>query len=374
MLTAIIVIVVFSLLILVHELGHLFAAKKLGVSVEVFSLGMGKRLFGIKMGGTDYRLSLFPFGGYCKMAGEEPGEAKGASDELFAKPVGHRFWIMASGSLTNYLFAFLLFSVIFVIGAPNPISPNKVGGLLNNYPAEEAGIRVGDIVTSIDDIRTETWEDVLKAINKGVPQNGLLKITVTREKESLTFNLRPKLSDVKGPGGKIESRAVIGISPAIDFLPGVNPVKAVYRGGKHLLGLTLLTYKMFWLLLTGAIPVKESLSGPIGIAYFIGKMADLGMVPLLIITAHISMALAIFNLLPFPVLDGGHILFLALEKLRGKPLSLKAQEAIANVAVFILIAFAVFVSFQDVKKFTPLGKLGMKHGEAATPMSNTPAK
>jgi regulator of sigma E protease len=116
-----------------------------------------------------------------------------------------------------------------------------------------------------------------------------------------------------------------------------------------------MTYKGIWLLATGGLPVKKSVSGPIGIGFLIGQAAKMGIVPLLVITAHISMALAVFNLLPFPVLDGGHAIFLGIEKLRGKPLSIKTQEIITQAALILLIAFALFVSWQDIIKFTPLG-------------------
>ena len=140
MLAILMVIIVFSILILIHEAGHLFAAKKIGVRVEAFSLGMGKRLFGVKIGDTDYRVSLIPFGGFCKMAGEDPEESEGKDYEFGSKPVGHRFWVLVAGSLSNYIFAFLLFWMVFMVGVP--VLSNGVGQLLNGYPAKEAGIKV----------------------------------------------------------------------------------------------------------------------------------------------------------------------------------------------------------------------------------------
>jgi len=143
----------------------------------------------------------------------------------------------------------------------------------------------------------------------------------------------------------------------------------------QLVTITAMTYKMIWLLLTGGMPLKGTLSGPIGIAYFIKDAAHMGIVPLMLITAHISLALAIFNLLPFPVLDGGHVVFLLIEKLRGKPVSVKAQEMVSQVAVILLITFAVFVSWQDVLRFTPVGKLKMfKQDNSASIQSGTSEK
>jgi regulator of sigma E protease len=354
LLIVILVLAVFSVLILVHEAGHLLAAKKLGVAVEVFSLGFGKRICGFKSGGTDYRISLLPFGGYVKMAGEDPSEATGREYELSSKPAGHRFWIMVAGALTNYIFAFILFSVIFMIGVPT--LSNEIGQVLKGYPAEKAGVRVGDKVLSVSGKKVEYWDDIVAAIRKDPAGETVLDFEIMRGKRVMHLDIRPDVSRVTNIFGQTISRPMVGIAPQSKILSvSYDPLRAVYFGGKRLLALTGMTYKGIWLLLTGGMPVKTSVSGPIGIAHLMGQAARLGMVPLLVITAHISMALAIFNLLPIPVLDGGHVIFLAIEKLRGKPLSVKMQEIITQVALVLLIAFVLFVSWQDLLKFTPLG-------------------
>ena len=355
MLTGIAVFVVFGVLILIHEAGHLFAAKKAGIEVEVFSLGMGKRLFGIKIGETDYRVSLIPFGGYCKMAGDDPQEAEGKPNEIGSKPVGHRFWVMAAGSITNYIFAFLLFSIIFMMGVPTLSS--TVGQVLGGYPAEKSGIREGDEILAINGLKTTDWEDILNAIKKESAEGASLRIDIKRDNKDMSVNVEPDVSQVTNVFGQTISRPMIGIGPANKLLAvSYGPLEAIYHGGKKLVELTGMTYRMMWLLIKGGMPVKGSLSGPIGIAFFIKQAASMGIVPLLVITAHISMALAIFNLLPFPVLDGGHIVFLLIEKLRKRPLSVRVQDVITNVAFVLLISFALFVTWQDVIRFTPFGK------------------
>jgi regulator of sigma E protease len=135
-----------------------------------------------------------------------------------------------------------------------------------------------------------------------------------------------------------------------------NIFKAVSEGAKRLITLTVFTYKGLWLLITGGLPVRESVTGPIGIAFLIGEAARMGFVYLMSIMAHINIALAVFNLLPFPILDGGHVLFLGIEKLRGKPVSVRVQESIGQVALYILIAFALFVSWNDIMRHLPFGK------------------
>ena len=355
MLTIFVVLAVFSVLILVHEAGHLLTAKKFGIDVEVFSLGMGKRICGIKRGGTDYRISMIPFGGYIKMSGEDPSEASGGEGEFASKPVGQRFWVVASGALTNYIFAFILFCIIFMIGVPT--LSNEVGQVLNSYPAEKAGIKVGDEILSINGEKMEYWDDIVKAIReKSSGEQVTLDMELLRDDQAMTVKVIPDIYTVTNIFGQTISRPMIGIAPQNKVLSvRYGPLRAVYSGGQRLIALTGMTYKGIWLLITGGMPVKTSVSGPIGIAHIMGQAARLGIVPLLIITAHVSMALAIFNLLPFPVLDGGHIIFLIIEKLRGRPLSIKVQEVVTQVALVLLIAFALFVSWQDIIKFTPLG-------------------
>ncbi|MBD3380264.1 MAG: RIP metalloprotease RseP [Candidatus Omnitrophica bacterium] len=355
LLTVIVVVVVFSFLVLIHEAGHLFAAKKAGIKVEAFSLGMGKRLFGITKGGTDYRVSLLPFGGYCKMAGDDPQESEGKDDEFLAKPVGHRFWVVAAGALTNYIFAYILFSVIFMIGVPT--LSNRVGEVLKGYPAEEAGVKAGDRIISINGGEVRYWDDIVENIKKNAREGKALTVSVERGDHIRELPVEPDISKVKNIFGQTITRPLIGIAPQSELLSvSYGPVEAFYHGGRKLLGLTAMTYKGVWLLVTGGMPVKASVSGPIGIAHLMGKAARVGIVPLLIITAHVSMALAIFNLLPFPVLDGGHILFLGIEKIRNKPISARTQDVITNIALALLIAFALFISWNDLMKFTPLGK------------------
>lgn len=372
MLTAIIVLIVFSVLVVIHEAGHLIAAKRFGIGVEVFSVGMGKKLFGVKVGGTEYRVSLFPIGGYCKMAGEDPNEAKGMEHELGSKPPGHRFWVMVAGSLTNYVFAFILFSVIFMMGVPT--LSNKVGELLQGYPAQSAGIVKGDRIVEINGMKIKYWDDVLLAIKEGSSKETPLNIKLERNASMLDLKVQPKISEMTNIFGQKISRPMLGIGPENEILSvSYGPVKAIQLGGEKLIETTVMTYKMIWLVLTGGVQVKDSLSGPIGIVYFIKEAAHMGMIPLLIITAHLSLALAIFNLLPFPVLDGGHVIFLLIEKLRGKPISIRAQEAITNVALVFLITFAVFVSWQDVKRFTPVGKMKAFNQEAVPEKEAAPA-
>ena len=351
MLTFIVVLFVFSLLIIIHELGHMIVAKRLGVRVERFSLGFGKKIFGIKKGDTEYILSIFPFGGYVKMAGDNPAESKGTPDEFFSKSPFKRFLIVAGGPLTNYVFAFILFTSIFIIGMPTYMT--RVGKLLPDYPAAESGLKVGDVIVAIEDRDIKYWDDLVEIVRddtSGEP----LDFKIKRAEKTIDLEIAPKIIKTRNIFGQETIIGMIGIAPQQDIVfVRHNILQAAMLGGKKLFKLTALTYKGLWLLITGGLPVKESVTGPIGIAFLIGEAAKMGFIYLLTIMAHINMALAIFNLLPFPVLDGGHILFLAIEKMRGRPVSPRAQEIASQIALYILIAFAVFISWNDITRFLP---------------------
>ena len=289
------------------------------------------------------------------MEGEDPGEARDSENGLHSKSVGARFWIMASGAIMNYIVAFVLFWVIFMMGVPT--LSNEVGEVLKGYPAEEAGILTGDVIVGIGGRNVEYWEDIVESIRQDSTNESVLVFDVIRSNTELAIEVIPSISTVTNIFGQKISRPMIGIGPKDKILSvSYGPFKAFYHGGKKLLSLSAMTYRGIWLMITGGMPLKTSVSGPIGIMYFMNQAARSGVVPLLIITAHVSMALAIFNLLPFPVLDGGHIVFLAAEKITGRPVSAKIQEYLTNAALAALIALAIFVSWQDVLKFTPLGK------------------
>ena len=226
-----------------------------------------------------------------------------------------------------------------------------VGKLLSDYPAAKSGIKASDHIVEINGAKVEYWDDLVKIVQKdtsGAP----LDFKVKRGPRILDFKIAPKVIKTKNIFGQKTTIGMIGISPEekIVFIKH-GPIEAIALGARRLFALTGMTYKGLWLLVTGGLPVKESVTGPIGIAVLIGRAASLGFVYLLSIMAHINIALAVFNLLPFPILDGGHILFLGIEKLRGKPVSARTQEIIGQVALYLLIALALFISWNDVTRF-----------------------
>jgi len=340
---------VLSVLVIVHEFGHFIVAKRLGVRVERFSLGFGSKIASVKKGDTEYVLSAIPLGGYVKMSGDDPSEKlTGQSWEFLSRSIGDRFQIIFAGPLFNYVLAFLIFSVIFMFGTPTLTT--EVGGLLKGYPAEAQNIKVGDKVIAIDGKKVQFWEDMTEIIHKHF--EGPMNVTLERGGKLMELEIMPLVRETKDIFGNKTRIALLGVTPS----QHMEKVKYGFfqsfsMGFKKLMQLTVMTYKALFAILVGKMSFKESMTGPIGIFIITGKAAYLGLIYVFHLMAILSASLAIFNLLPFPVLDGGHILFLALEKLRGRPLSLKAQEIITNVGISFLILLMVFIFYADIMKF-----------------------
>jgi len=342
------VVIVFAILVLVHEFGHFVTAKRIGVRVEKFSIGFGKKLFGFKKGDTEYVVSTIPLGGYVKLAGENPDEeTSGAPWELPSRSIWERFLIFVSGSFFNLLSAFVIISVLFMSGdTAIPTNSNVVGKVIEEYPAQAAGLKDGDKILSIDSVEVKTWQDITSIIhkNKGVP----VLLLAERKNRKFKKRITPRTEEHKDIFGRPITMSFIGIAPEM-ITKRYNPLMSFVMGGKSTILMTGKVYQGLWLMLTRQVSFKN-VAGPIGIFQITGQAAKSGIIPLLSLFAIISINLAVINLMPFPVLDGGHVLFLGLEKLRGRPLSKKTQETITQIALYVLIALIVFVSYNDVMR------------------------
>jgi len=268
--------------------------------------------------------------------------------------VGERSRIIFAGPLLNYILAFFIFSFVFIIGSPTLTS--KVGRVMPGYPGELAGIRQGDRIIKINNKDVNYWEDVTKIVHTN--QKPQMELRIERDGKLMDFIIKPKDEEIKTLFGSKRKVMLIGIMPSEEVRHmRYSILKSFYMGGQKLLALSYITYRALWATLTGAIPFKESVTGPIGIFYITGQAAKLGFVYLLQLMGVLSASLAIFNLLPVPILDGGHILFLAIEKLRRKPLSTKAQEIITQVGLYLLILLMVFIFYNDFMRFGIFGKI-----------------
>jgi len=346
MIATLIFILILSLLIVVHEFGHFIVARKNGVRVEKFSLGFGKRIISRKKGHTEYSLNLIPLGGYVKMAGDNLEECKGKSYEYFSKPPGKRFQIIIAGPLLNYLLGFVFFWLIFCLGYPTLTT--KIGGLVDGFGAQTAGLRVGDQILSLDNRKVYNWNDLQKEIqrNKSAPS---VNIMVLREGKEIEVAVPLQQKSGLDAFGQKRSITLIGITPFDQVTEARHgPIGSIFLAAQKTLDLTITTYKGLWFLATGRISMRESMAGPLEIFFMTSKAASLGLVAVLHLIAALSISLAIFNLLPVPVLDGGHVLLLGIEKVRGKPLGAATERVLTNIGFSLLLTLVVLVTYNDI--------------------------
>lgn len=342
---------------MIHEFGHFIVAKRMGVRVEKFSFGFGPKIFSVKKGDTEYLISAIPLGGYVKMSGDEPGEAlKGDRSEFLSRSIAERFGIIFAGPLLNYILAFFIFSAVFMFGSPTLTT--EVGSLLDDYPAAKSGVLAGDRVVQVDGKDVKHLEDMTALIHDHL--DGPIRLKIERKNGSVELRIQPVVREVKDIFGGKKRIALLGIAPS-QKIENIRYgfIQSFGMGFRKLIDLTVITYRALWSMITGSLSFKESMTGPIGIFIITGKAAKMGLIYIVHLMGLLSASLAIFNLLPLPVLDGGHIMFLIIEKFRGRPLSVKTQEAIANAGVAFLIALTVLIFYNDIIKFgvfKPLAK------------------
>jgi len=349
MITFFIFLLILGVLITIHEFGHFIVAKRLGVRVEKFSFGFGKRILSKKKNGTEYSISLIPLGGYVKLAGDSQEEFKNNPDEYLSKKPSQRAQIIFSGPLLNYVLGFLCFWLIFFIGYPTLTT--KVGGLIEGFGAKDAGIQVGDKIIAVDDKKVDFWEDLQRAI-QAKKTSVKVSLSVLRENKEYIIEVKIKEKQLDDVLGQKRSVGLIGIMPKDEIVKVKHGLlKSFILGINKTLDLTILTYKALWRMILGKLSMRESITGPLGIFYITSKAANLGMIALLHLVAVLSVSLGIFNLLPLPVLDGGHIVLLAIEKIRGRQLNVKTERIITQIGFTLIVSLAIFATYNDLLRF-----------------------
>lgn len=338
-------LLVLSLLVVVHEFGHFLMAKLAGVKVERFSIGFGPVLFGKKFAGTEFVFSLLPLGGFVKMAGENPGEAEGKAWEFNSKPLGWKFLIVFAGPFMNALLAFFLFAAVFTTGQPMVLA--KIGKIMDRTPAQAAGLQVNDTILSVNGKNVRFWEDVLREVRVGGEK---ILLVVDRKGSSWDVTVHPKLEPL--PSGEKKVVPFIGIAPAneVEYIKHPFP-EACVLAFKRVADMTVMILYSFGLMFSGALSFKDSVTGPIGIYFMTGQAAQMGASYLLYFMGSLSVSLFVLNLLPIPVLDGGHVLFILIEKIKGSPLRESVKEKMTQGGMIALLALMAFVIFQDVHRF-----------------------
>ena len=350
-------IVVLGILIFVHELGHFLVAKLFKVKVLKFSLGFGPKLISKTLGETEYLISAFPLGGYVKMLGENPDETDEEEDQersFAAKPVWNRFFIVLAGPVFNLLFSVLLFFLIFlVMGIPENRDTTEIGKVSPQSPAAVAGIEVGDRIIGIDGREISSWMEVLTTVSESEGRE--LEFTMVRGGEELVIPIAPRIDSVTNVfGEEVEQRYMIGIvkKEQIDYRRA-GLFDALQAGVWQTWMFIYLTFMGVVKIIQNVIPASE-LGGPILIAQLAGEQARAGWLNLAHFMGLLSVNLGILNLLPIPVLDGGHLVFLTIEGIRRKPLNERAQIMAQQIGIALLGTLMLFVFYNDIIRiFSP---------------------
>ncbi len=350
-------IIVLGLLIFVHELGHFLFAKLFKVKVLKFSLGFGPKVIGRTFGETEYLISAFPLGGYVKMQGENPDEKELETEDQqgsFAhKSVWKRFFIVLAGPVFNLLFALLLFCGLFIaVGVPDSMDTTTIGQVSEKSPAAEAGFMAGDTIEQINGHPVTSWLDILNSVKDsgGNP----LTMMVKRGTKNVQVRVTPALDSVKNVFGEVtEKRYMIGVVKAEALVyEKVSWIKAIQAAGAQTWMYISLTVMGFVKIVQRVVPMSE-LGGPILIAQIAGKQMAAGWINLAYFMGLLSVNLGILNLLPVPVLDGGHLLFLGVEAARRRPVPERVQIVAQQIGMALLASLMLFVFYNDlVRIFT----------------------
>ncbi len=350
LLNLLVFVVCLGVLILVHELGHFIFARIFGVRVKRFSIGFGSPILvlGRDRKGTEYVIAPIPFGGYIEMAGESPATAEGSPDEFMSKPVGQRMAIVFAGPLINYLFGFLLFWLIYSIGAPELVP--VIGGTLENSPAQKVGLRKGDRILAVNGKQVDLWDEMRDLIASN--PNKVIVLKVKRGEKVFEVSITPEEQEVIDGLGERRVVGIIGIKPDLSAYKEVrfSPPKAFVKAMEKTKMVTIGIVRALKLLLTGNRRVRESVSGPIGIYEITAQAREVGINVLILVLAILSISLAVFNLIPIPMLDGGHLLLFAVEAILGRPLPQRAYDYAMRFGFAIILLITAFVMYNDIRR------------------------
>lgn len=346
-------IFVLGILVFFHELGHFLVAKFFRVKVLKFSLGFGPKLAGKKVGDTEYLLSAIPLGGYVKMLGENEAdgtEALSPEEEMRSfsnQRVGKRIAIVAAGPLFNFLLALLIFCIFYMAFGVQVLRP-EIGKVRDGSPAEQAGLRKGDIILRVGETEISKWSDIKKIVQGSAGDS--LDIAVKRGDKFLTLTVVPEESTIKNIFGEEIKAALIGViaSGEVDQID-LGALEAIKEGSRKTWEVVELTCLTIVKLFQRAIPIK-TLGGPILIGQMTGKIAQENLTYLLPFVAVISVNLGILNLLPVPVLDGGLLIFFFIELIIRKPISINKRDFAQKVGLFLLIALMALVIYNDLTR------------------------
>ena len=340
-------LIAIGILVFIHEFGHFIVAKLCKVGVQVFSLGFGPKIITKRYGKTDYCLSAIPLGGYVKMVGEDPDSD--LSEEEIGESFTHKsLWkkslIVAAGPFFNFFLAVFIFYALYQVSGLYYLEP-VVGKVVDDSPAMAAGIKPGDKIVEIDKQEINSFDQIYKVIGKSNKEHDII---IERDGSYRGLSIIPKLGSSKNEFGEDIKKYMVGISPTgkllhrkLGFLEASN---YAFISSYNTIRLTVLSIVK---LIDGSLSAKN-LGGPIMIAQVAGKQAKAGMVNFFGFLGLLSVNLAIINLLPIPVLDGGHLMFFGIEAITGKAVSDKLREKLIQFGAAVLVALMVFVFYNDI--------------------------
>lgn len=332
MITIISSIIIFLLVILIHEFGHFIVAKMNGVSVLEFSIGMGPKLFQKESNGTLYSLRLLPVGGYCQLEGED--EENDSPNSLNNQSPFVRLKVILAGAIMNFILAFILLILLMSVSRVS----TEVSDVIKNSPAYSSGIQTGDKIISINGENVSDGEELLKSIKES---QGDLNIGVIRDSQSKNIKVTPRLEN---------NIRKIGVNFQEEYnIKNFSIVKGFKKGLITFLNLTGMLYKFLGMLITGQLGLG-GVSGPVGVVKEIGNAAKTGVANLIFLLAYININLGVFNLLPIPALDGGRAIFILIEMIFGKKISQEKEGYIHMVGLILLLALIAIVTIKDVIK------------------------
>jgi regulator of sigma E protease len=342
-------IILLGVLIFFHEFGHYLTARLANVGVLKFSLGFGPKIFGKKIGETEYVLSAIPLGGYVKLLGESEGDELSPEDEkrsFLKQSPWKRIMIAASGPFFNFILAIFIYMFIYMYGVPVPTS--EIGNVTKDSAAMEAGLMAGDKIITIDNKNIHYWEDIRPVINEIKEKEVIIVIERAAKKKEL--KIKPRLSQTKNIIGEEVPAYILGITSSDKFvIERKNPWEATINSLETTWQFSELTIVVFIKMVKGEISPRN-LGGPIFIAQTAGKVAKEGIIPFLVLLAILSINLGVINLFPIPILDGGHVLFNVIELIRRKPLSAKAQEIAQQIGLTLIVMLMIFVIMIDIER------------------------
>lgn len=349
---ALMFIVVLSILVFVHELGHYLAARSAGVRVKTFSIGFGPELFGFDDShGTRWKVSLVPLGGYVDMFGfegkSEDYRKKDRAEAFCAKSVWARMWVVFAGPLANFLFAFVALAILFVAAGEQKMMA-KVGDVLPDMPAATAGLQKDDVILAVNGQNVDDWDSMRKAISENL--DSAVQLQVQRGAQVLPLTMRTQSEDYTNELGDKKRVGRIGIAPNYEtYTVPHPPVQAIVLAAERTWFYTSLTFTVITRMITGQV-ATDQIGGPIMIAEVAGQAAAVGLYPLIMFMVAISINLGLINLFPIPVLDGGHLVFMTIEAIKGSPLSEAAQEVGFRVGLAAIACLMMFAFYNDIAR------------------------